>query len=178
MKSHLPRLHLSWLPETVVARADVPAVVREYLGAKATEYARALSALAQAGNKEASVALKLLQQHASQSPVYWKTDAKWKMDALGLVSLQLLLWIWQAQHKPERYGGFGIAALTLAPFSRQTAHRWWRLARDTLLHFYRHPEQVPQLRNLVTAQSCRDSDVTARTHIIRKLRERFLSFAP
>ena len=166
------------------------------LGAKAVQYAGALASLSAAGNTEAKVALLLLEDEAQRiqkarlrpkhdsehwhriAPVNLDPITRWKMDSIGLLALQLLLWLWRAHLDPDAYGVIGRRAAELEPFDLDSSKRWWNFARKLFLHFYPVPERVPELLRLVTARSVKGSPGKERQDIIGKVRDHFTSFGP
>jgi hypothetical protein len=186
------RLSLS-LPGEDAASEVAPEI--EHLGPKAVEFARALNCLSRAGNRHAKEMLQRLgtcaRQYRAQSrtaalksiessailPIHLHPAARWKMDHAGLFSLELLLWFVHLRQKP-RDEIIGSVAVGLPPFDKETAAKWWKLARICLVDIYPHLDRVEKLAELVQARSCRRSSVACSNYIQRKIGERFRSFAP
>lgn len=122
----------------------------------------------------------------SVAPVDLLKGAHWKLDRAGLVALQILLCLWQFRYIPDRDDGradwepievYRMMAHHLKPFHDGSKHRWWKVAQMLFLDYYPHPAQLREFAS-VCAPSCKGSPVKHRNYILRKLRERFLSFAP
>jgi hypothetical protein len=167
------------------------------LGKKASEYANALARLDQLGSPEAHEALAALTnalsgigsptlsrdgalkqlKDADSCPVNIHPTARWKMDDAGQFALELLLWLWRARQIPRRYGRWGECAHQLPFFEIDTAEEWWALARGVMTDSYQKPQTLPELRALAVSQNSRSNAMAARNEIVRKLRDRFASFA-
>lgn len=161
------------------------------------EYATALVCLSDVGCREAKIAWRLLKSEIEKNqaspvktvlkgiereeitpPLRLDPGARWKMDAFGLLALELLLWVWQARLNPSMYGGYGdCARLSLRPFNDESAKEWWGFIRWIMTTFYPRPQQVAELRRLVTALSYKGDTYKEYAYIVRKLRERLESFA-
>jgi hypothetical protein len=172
-----------------------PSAIRR-CGTTALRYAEALAHLSDAGSQEARYAMSLLTKQATTyqrcsikalrkamdreefAPVELAASARWKLDRPGLVALQILLCLWQASHTLDEKNPYSICAYHVEPFHDDSAEAWWCFAHMMFTDSYRHPERVPGLISCVKPPSCRDSPIKSRNYIIRKVRERFLSFAP
>ncbi len=172
----------------------------KHLGGKANEYATVLRKLARAGNEPAIAALSRLKEEIRKararvgnepaaicravgrtdaSPVDLDPIARWKLavDPFGQYALELLLWLWHARQIPESYKPFGKIIAECKPFDVDTSKKWWKLGRMVFLHAYRQPQEVPELRALATAPSYTYSAPRMRGYIVKRLGQRFLSFA-
>jgi len=67
-------------------------------------------------------------------------------------------------------------ARALPPFGKQTFLRWWYVAEAAMLESYPEPVDVPELAGI--APQSRGPKSRRRSHIMRKLRERFKAMAP
>jgi len=191
----LPQFRFSFIEVPLRKSPRIRRSVR-CLGAKAVQYATALESLATAGNLEAGIALRLLNDEARRihraglrpkfdakhwnhvAPVNLDPIKRWQMDEAGVLALELLLWLWQAHLNPSAYPVVGGSAAESKPFTVNSVRRWWHLARIYFLHFYPKPEQVPELIRLVTAPSVKGSAAKERQDILGKIRDHFTRFAP
>jgi hypothetical protein len=197
------RLYFPNLRKRKTAPDFLPIIQR--LGTKAEQYAEALVRLSEAGCQDADYATRTLSKKAIEyqkdfpkklheaidleevAPVDLFPSARWKLDRAGLVALQILLRLWQFRHVSEKEDGgaehrelydlYKSIAHQLEPFHEDSARRWWDIAQMLFTDCYRHPERVRELAS-VKAPSCKGSPPKHRNYILRKLRERFLSFAP
>lgn len=166
------------------------------LGAKVRDYANALENLSQAGSREAKIAKRLLSLEAQRlqaipirrarrilengeftPKINLDPGSRWRLDGFGLVTLQLLLWLWQARREPVRYRQYGALASNLEPFHKSTMEQWWRAVRIVLTEHYPKHQYVPKLKRLVTPESYQGDSRKRQSYILRKIRERLASFA-
>lgn len=175
------------------------------MGTYALRYAEALARLSAEGSQDAEYALRLLMNKARENqnclskdlwraidcesvvPLELSRSARWKMDGFGLVALQILLCLWKSRRNfnhdsiyslGDDHDSYGIHAYYIGPFHSDSAAAWWELALNTFTDFYRHPEQLPGLASCVKGPSANRSPSARRNYIIRKVRERFVNFAP
>ncbi|MBZ5585630.1 MAG: hypothetical protein LAQ30_26205 [Acidobacteriia bacterium] len=100
----------------------IPSSIQRF-GVKTVQYATALACLSDAGCREAKIGwrllvgeieknqaksvrdvLKVIERDEITPPIRLDPGARWKMDAFGLLALELLLWVWQARRNPSLYG--------------------------------------------------------------------------
>lgn len=165
------------------------------LGIKSVQYFEALHCLSNEGCESAAYAIsrltkevinhrtdslkilrKLIEENEA-APVDLVPTARWKVDRIGLVALQILLWLWHLRCTSQEDDGWSIYARDLEPFDSDSARKWWYFGRLAFTYFYHHPEGLPWFYSCVKPSSCRGSRIKSRNYIIRKLRERFLSFS-
>jgi hypothetical protein len=196
------RLYFPNLRKKKTSPAFLPTIRR--LGANAEAYALALVHLSDAGCQAAAHAMSALSKAAMKhekdfagnlrkaidrekvAPVDLFPSARWKLDRAGLVALQILLCLWQFRYIPDRDDGranwepnkvYRMMAHSLEPFHDDSKHRWWKVAQIVFLDHFPHPARLKEFAS-VCAPSCKGSPVKHRNYILRKLRERFLGFAP
>lgn len=122
---------------------------------------------------------------------------RWMLDPLGMVALQILLWIWYARKHPDPLEPVTFTAKKLRDFStesyqievtplgRAKAYKfdtksyeeWWKVGRS----HYNRARRFPGLEWRLSAdipRCCRASPANRHTYILRVLRDRFGSFAP
>jgi len=113
-------------------------------------------------------------------PIHLDPGKRWKLDVFGMLALQLVLWIWcsRIDPDPDRVRGLTLAHSHLPVFEQNdSAHTWWRYAKGFLHDSSRRWCDEEGVRALIPV-SCQASSATRNTYFLRKVRERFLSFAP
>lgn len=187
---HLPTR--IWIPDAdpKLPQFSGPSVVAN-LGNRAQRYASALCYLAGLGWEEAPLANDVLSTEAERLHVAYRVDgvdvlesgrlapvtlhhaARWRLDAPGIISLQLLLHLWLAKRCPGFTSTEKDAVLQLDDFSIRSRNNWWALALDLFKWAEKRPygADVPYLW-IPSSSKRRGWEVT------RKLRDRFLAFAP
>jgi hypothetical protein len=125
----------------------------------------------------------IIETEAITPPIRLDPGARWKLDGFGVLALEMLLWCWQARRDPNpgtegAYGIYGFLMKKLPPFHADFLDVWWYFTHTTVNDFYyRRLQQIPEIKRLVTPLSYDGNAHLARSYIVRKIRERFKSFA-
>lgn len=110
--------------------------------------------------------------------------SKWKVDPASGIAVDLLEYISNLRaiskvRRCDEYGTFGEAARSLPEFdNKDSAEKWWELAKALLLKTYQNPERLPEFSELVTAKTHRSSPGRMKQRILRIIQDRFISLAP
>ncbi len=201
-KNGLPSRSTFYFHSLARAKSAVPKIVARQ-GTKATRLAEVLIRLCEAGNQNATTAFRTLVNEcrrgdarrgirAVEDAVHVDLDcgARWVMDRAAELALELLLWLCHYRDNPERCPSRVVTFIApLPPFDSDTAPRWWRIALLVLLDSYPQLEVSPELlprktrrktvrSRRVMARKPKPTPVKPRRKIIRKIHDRFISFAP
>ena len=98
----------------------------------------------------------------ADTPIFSDKHSKWKPDFAAQVAADLIGWIVD-HHEPE------------PPLTKETAEEWWTVAKAALLRSYPRPEEVRELKAIVTAASRKLSPGRARESILTTIHARFLA---
>ncbi|MGD0651671.1 MAG: hypothetical protein ABSA97_11130 [Verrucomicrobiia bacterium] len=134
------------------------------------------------GDNEDELLKKL--QLAKDLPLRLDPRAQWARsikDDAGRFAWSLLWYVWRARSENNRwgfdFGDVGKMVDELPPLNKRSAPKWWGVAKTALLYTYPNPEQVDELKGIVTAPSKRRSPGRIKQAIFDILEKRFLSYA-
>jgi hypothetical protein len=182
----IPSIHL--ISEDDAARINVPKEVRR-LGSAATSLFATLAALADLGSHEAAGALQSMRSVLAKAgkgsaadvlarleasgwlPVNLHRGARWKLDAFGVVALQLLVVLQAIKESPRKYGD---RYDSIPELDRRSAKDCWGCARWILQEYWQAALSDARLRNCV-APSYRAKADSHQHDITRKVRARFIA---
>jgi hypothetical protein len=113
------------------------------------------------------------------------TSAKWRLDDAGIIAHSLLSYIRVSRGSlPHGFDNGKITKYIVKklPYEfdddEENRAAWWEVAEEILLYSYPNPCAIPELNNLVTTASKRKSPGRLKQAILRKLKSRFMAFAP